>query len=152
MVDELYNDLSEKDTQLKQLEEALEQLNEQKADSTKPFRNYDEKSQGYYLAAEQHVKNITDSVLQQRVRVQIEKSLATYKQEIAVQRNILNEVGVKTTNLNDLHEVLKIVKTLPVIADYQQKNLPSIEPLSFINKRYTMLLQQMDTLLNKQKL
>ncbi|MBO9592804.1 MAG: hypothetical protein J7599_07830 [Niabella sp.] len=122
LIESLYGELAEKDAGLKQLEAALDALNQSKDDSTRSFHQFDAKSQSYYKAADQHINRVSDSLLKDKVKKLVEEHLAKYNAITEKHQELLKAIDAKTTKLADLHTVLKVVKTLPVIATYQKDN------------------------------
>jgi hypothetical protein len=51
--------------------------------------------------------------------------------------------------LNDLHILLKLVKTLPMIEKYQQENLPSEKPIEALIRQYDKLIREADAATKK---
>jgi hypothetical protein len=68
LVDEIYLDMVKKNSDLKKLEERMEQFNAGRADSLKAFKEYNSKSDEYYYDAFANLSRIQDSVLKQRLR------------------------------------------------------------------------------------
>ena len=112
-------------------------------------RLYYRKNQLYYTAANTHAKEIKDSLLQEKIRRLISVSQAGYDSKILQHTALLNGIEERVTTLNDLHEVLKIIQTLPLIEKDQNNNLPATKPLERFIKNIDRTLKTADTLTNK---
>ncbi|MCF3112076.1 hypothetical protein LL912_25030 [Niabella sp. CC-SYL272] len=135
LVESLYSELAEHDAGLKQLEAALDALDQSKEEAAGSFQQFDAKSQSYYKAADQHMNTISDSLLKDKIRKLVEEHLAKYKAITEKHQELLKAIDVKTTKLADLHTVLKVVKTLPVIETYQKDNRPGTASLESYSKK-----------------
>lgn len=146
MVDALYKELLEKDKALKDLEEAIDNLDGQKSDSLDLFTTFDEKNLSYYSSAQNHVAAIKDSVLRLKMKAMIDNSLAAYNTKITTHKSLIDLLNSKHAEISNLHIVLKIVKTLPLAEKYQAENIPSTKPVEKLIGVYNKLIQQADTL------
>jgi hypothetical protein len=146
LVESLYAELLEKNTDLNELEKTIENLDEQKHDSLNSFKMFDEKNTSYYNSTERYVRNIQDSLLRMKIKTIIDNSLKSYDQRIAANENLISILGVKDKALDDLHIVLKLVKTLPLIEKYQADNKPSVKPIEKVINHFDKAIQRADTL------
>ena len=69
LVESLYNELTDKSPGLKKLETELDLLAKTKGDSTELVDKYDEKNKSYYSSARNHVEQVKDSVLRNKIRI-----------------------------------------------------------------------------------
>lgn len=149
IVESLYDELLTKNAELKSLEERIDALNESQADSTEKFNNFDNKNQSYYTSANNHIENINDSALKTRIKNIIAASVVKYNSSISKQKELLQIINAKSNSISDLHTALKIVKTLPLIEQYQKSNLPKSTPLEGYIKQQESTIILADTLLKK---
>ena len=110
-------------------------MHESKRDSTEQFSDFDSKNTQYYESAGQHLASIKDSVLRQVIKDKIENSLVAYSKQTTYHNNLLSILEKRQLSLSDLHTLLKLNRTLPVIEKYQQQNLPRITQLEGIIKK-----------------
>jgi hypothetical protein len=149
LVESLYNELLDKEKDLKKLENDIKVLNESKGDTTELFDNFDNKNESYYGSANRHVDQLSDSLLKTKMRIIITNSLKNYNSLVARHNALLKTIETKNMTLNDLHTVLKITKTIPLIDKYQKDNLPSTKSLeSYIHKQ-NEVIEFADTLTKK---
>lgn len=149
LVESLYEELAGKTPELKQLEGEINILNESRADSTGAFNKFDEKNQDYFYAADRHVEEIKDSVLRDKMKVLIPNNLSAYNLLVSSHNGLLKSINQKYLVLDDLHTVLKIVRTLPVIENYQKDNLPTKKPLEGLARQLDATIKHADTLSKK---
>jgi hypothetical protein len=146
LIENLYDELVEKTPELKELESKIDNLNDSKSDSLDQFEKYDRKNNVYYNAAVNHIGQINDTVLRDQLKHLITSSETKYNLKISSHSNLLNLIEAKTLTLNDLHEVLKITRTLPLIEKYQNNNLPNTKALQGYLKQLDETLSYADTL------
>jgi hypothetical protein len=149
LVNSLYTELAKKTPELNDLEEQINALKDSEADSLKSFVNYNSKSDSYYTEAERMTAQLTDSVLKNKIRLLVEKSQSNYKASTTVQKKLLGQIDLKNISINDLHILLKVSKTLPLIEKYQLKNKPTTSPITGYIKEMDKVIKLADTLSKK---
>jgi hypothetical protein len=149
LVESLYNELIDKDIELKKLEEQIDDLNNSKSDSIESFDEFNEKIKSYFNAANNHASTIEDSVLRGKMKFLLASNLKSYNAQVARHNELLEIISTKQMTIADLHNVLKIVKTLPLIKKYQKDNLPNTQSLEGFIKQQDKTLNLADTLVNR---
>jgi predicted RNase H-like nuclease (RuvC/YqgF family) len=149
MVESLYAELAEKAPELKSLEETIFRLKDQKNDTIETFEKFGEKNTTYYNSAEKHIMQIKDSLLRQRIKTMIDNSIENYNRRIANHKNLILALDSKEVNLQDLHQMLKLVKTLSVLEKFQKENVPSTKSLENVILDYNKTIQKTDTFIKK---
>lgn len=149
LVESLYNELVSKNIDLKQLEEKIDDLNKSKGDTTNLFDKFNQKNQSYFSSADRHISEIKDSLLRDKMKVLIANNLTKYNKSIARHEELLKVVEAKNLTISDLHNILKIVRTLPLIEKYQRDNLPNTKSIEGIIKRQDEVIKLADTLAKK---
>lgn len=138
LVDDIYADLVKKRPALLSLEIGLQQFYASMPDSLEAFNNYAAKSARYYDAARRSLLTIKDSVLRERLRLLIENSNSKYTGKIKKFSALMKDIDSNRMVINDYHLALKIAVTMPVIENYQDKNMPdskSAESLANTSKK-----------------
>src|SRR5882757_4366399 len=69
LVDELYNELLEKNAALSSLEHGIEKIKDDSKDSAELFNAFDAKNSSYYNAATRHLGSVKDAVLKERIKL-----------------------------------------------------------------------------------
>ena len=149
ILESLYGELASKTPELKELENKLDTLSASKGDSTKSFDRYNRKNQSYYSYADNHLKNINDSILRKKMKALISSSLTKYNSKVYRHTELLKSIDKKTMTLDDLHEMLIITTTLPLIEKYQNDNLPTTKPINGYLKQLDKAMQIENSLLEK---
>lgn len=140
----MYNELVDKTPELQQLEKEINQAREMTVDSLAAFNEYDSKNDNYYAFAKSMSSQLHDSILGKALIAAIESSITKYNQRTANHETLRELITSKNITVSDLHMVLKILRTLPVIEQYQQKNLPPASPLQETNKELDELIRKID--------
>lgn len=149
LVESLYAELVDKTSELKSLENRIQNIKKNKSDSTALFDKYNRKNQAYFSSVNSHIGQIKDSLLKDKMNSLIASSLAKYNSKILRHTGLLNSIDTKITTLNDLHIILKIVRTLPVIEKYQAINTPTTTSLEAFSKHLDETLKIADSLSKK---
>lgn len=145
LVSLLYKDLVEKSAELQGLENDIENLNSN--DSLDEYYKYDIKSKDYYLSSLNISEEINDSVLKNKVIALIEKSKINYSAKTKELNEIMSKIKDKNKSIDDYHNVLKIVLTLPIIEKYQLQNLPKEEKYIKVFKKQDSIIEKTKTLI-----
>lgn len=124
LVEELYAELLEKDTSLKKMEDKLKNLQQSESDSTESFTLFNEKNTRYHDASSPYLSRINDSLLRERIKQLLSNSLANYKNSTAVHQQLLRQIEINKTSLNDLHIAVQLVSTLSMMEKYRKENMP----------------------------
>jgi len=149
MVESLYDEQVGKNADLKLLEDKLDALRAGWNDSVQAFNRFNDKNKIYYNVASEHIEGIKDSVLRDKIKVLVAGSLKKYQSLTAGHNELLKTIDTQNLTLADLHTVLKIVRTLPLIEKYQQDNLPSTKPLKAFIHNQNKALKLVDTLVKQ---
>ena len=149
LVEGIYKEIADKAPELKEFENKIKNLNSSKSDSVDSFNNYDQKNQSYFGSANRQVEQIHDSLLKEEMKTLIANSLENYNSTVLKHKNLLTKIETKEVTLNDLHTILKIKRTLPVIKKYQTENLPSTTSLVGFSGKLDEAIKYADTLTKK---
>ncbi|RYY48877.1 MAG: hypothetical protein EOO06_08910 [Chitinophagaceae bacterium] len=149
LVERLYSELVSKDSELKKLEGKIDELNESRTDSTESFQKFHGKNQSFFSAAETHVAGIKDSLIREKIKNLVAGQLTKYNSRIATQQQLLAQIETNQMAISDLHTVLKIVRTLPIIDKYQREQLPKATSLQGYLKHQEATIILADSLSKK---
>lgn len=149
MVESLYEELAQKDAALTALEVRLKELPGSMRDSAQEYDKYNDKNHDYYGSTTGHIRVIKDSVLRKKMEAMIAESDTAYGILTAGHRRLLAGLKEKDASLDDLHEVLKLTRTLPLITKYQRDHLPGTGPLLNILKEYQRTEGKMEQLVKQ---
>jgi hypothetical protein len=149
LVENLYQELEDKSPDLKDLESKIENLSKNEPDSIESFNRYNGKNKSYYASAENYATQIGDSVLRERIKKLIVGSLMNYSSAISRHNDILQSIRENKLTLADLHILLKITRTLPLIEKYQRDNLPSAKSMEDFSRQLGQTINYLDSFTKK---
>ena len=149
LLESLYNELVSKDIELKKLEDRIDELNKSKSDTTELFDKYNGKNQSFFSSADRHVSEIKDSLVREKMKNIVALQLTKYNSKIARHNELLKLIETKQMTISDLHNVLKIFRTLPLIDKYQKENLPNTNSFEGYIKQQEETIKLADTLSKK---
>lgn len=147
--EDLYREIVTKSPELKKFETELRKIQISKADSVEAFENYDSKNQYYYNSVYSSINQITDSLLKQQLRSVVDASMKQYKTITIAHDNLLKEITSRESTINNLHTIIKVRKTLPVIEKFQKDKIPSTMPIKGYLAELSKILPIADTLAEK---
>jgi hypothetical protein len=139
LINQLYFDLVEKSPELQNLEEQIENFNPN--ETINEFNNFNMKSKDYYSSSEFLTNRINDSVLKNRIVALLKKSNNQYSLKEKEYDKVISKVVDKKKSIEDYHNVLKIVLTLPIIEKYQNENAPSKQNFEKIIKKEDSIIE-----------
>ena len=146
LVESLYTELTEKNAELKKFEAAIDGLEKSQNDSSASFVNYNAKNQSYFHAVDRHIEQIKDSVLREKIKSVIAESFTRYNTLLTSNNRLFKYIQQKNIELTDLHTILKITKTLPLIEKYQADNLPDTNSLKGAAIQVDETIKQINTI------
>jgi len=146
MIEELYTELVENTPELKSLENDLELSNKNRIDILDVFDQYNGKSNNYYSIARRKSSDITDSILKKKIMNVISLSHSKYSDKTKDVTGLIEQISINRSTLNDHHEVMKIMLTLPVIEKYQNKNNPNPDLFKNMIKEQNKLIHKVDSI------
>jgi|APTNR8051073442_1049403.scaffolds.fasta_scaffold00582_11 DNA anti-recombination protein RmuC len=149
LVENLYKELVSQNMDLKKLEDKIDELQKSKEDTLNLFNQFTQKNQSYFNSVNDHISGIQDSLLRDKTKALIANNLAKYNTSVARHNELLQLIQAKNLTINDLHKILKIVKTLPLMEQYQSDNLPDVKSLEGYIKQQDGVIKYADTLLQK---
>jgi hypothetical protein len=149
LTEELYQELVDKTPALKKLEDDLDAFSPKPNDRKDKFNQCDSKSNAYYSSANYKAMAITDSLLRMKIISLIKTSSKQYTSKTAELNSLLKQINNNGTTLNDYHNVLKIVMTLPIIEKFQDDNKPDKKEFKSLVKKQEILIILTDSLTPK---
>lgn len=146
LVDALYEELVSHSDSLKKLERQIKELKASIPDSLESFKAYQEKNRGYYESAEKKAGTITDTALRKSILRLIERSRNAYRDSIAAHTSLDSLIARRTATIDNLHNLLKLMLTLPVIEEFQQSNRPDTFDAAGLTQQMDAVVAQLDSL------
>ena len=151
LVEALYQEVVRNSEDLKNLERQIQEAKSDMQDSLESYTTYNEKNTSYYESAMKKAAGITDSAIRKNIMEAIRKSRENYMDTVASLHSMDSLLQQRTATLNNLHELLKIMATLPVIEDFQRTNLPPSGENEALLRRLDALITHVDSLTRQLK-
>ena len=148
LVESLYKELTDKTPELKDLESQIKKLADGKSDSAALFNKFNAKNESYYNSAIKYTGLIKDTLLKEKISLLIQNSMSSYNSSTLKYKELVKSIDNKYSSLNDLHLILKITRTLPLMEKYQ-KDLPSTKSLEGYEKQLDRTIRYTDSLSKK---
>ncbi len=146
LVSELYQELMEKNPELRKLEDSRNEFNEGHQNYINRFDEYDSKSQEYYRDANLFVKTINDSILRKKIEHLLTHNEEKYKHIISKHTGLQNDLSKLSSTIEDRLIVLKVLLTLEQIEKYQKDNLPDTKELSSLIRKGNKVSLEVDSI------
>lgn len=146
LLDNLYDELEEKNPALKALAAEAEMLEKQKIDSTRNYLQFVSKNMAYYSAGIRQAGNMKDSVLRKTILALMDSSRTAFNSQINGHQNFLKYLDSSKTMLSDHLLLLKLVKTLEVMEEYQRNQMPDSTGLLMLIQKYAAMEAKTDSL------
>lgn len=149
LIDELYQELVDKNPALKKLEDDIETFRSNPYELNQKFQQFDDKSKKYYSSVNNKAATISDGLLRNKISALITSSNKKYSEKTSELNSLLNQISKNDATLNDHHTILKIVLTLPLIETYQDENKPDKKEYKNLIKQQEYLIIRADSLTPK---
>lgn len=124
MVEELYEQAVKQNDNLESIEEGIEKFAKKKTEALEKYNGYTSYNNRYYGDAKMKTSAISDATTRQRAGDLISKSEARYRAGLADWQNTISTLNTREKELNDLHVLLKIMISEPMMEKYQGRELP----------------------------
>jgi|GEM_PF-5627010 len=148
-VNRIYQNLLDSAPVLKQLQERLDDLDTEWADSSAEYNRYKQIIAGYYTSANGHANSITDSVMKARLKSLLEEGRRNGQQRMAAHEALVQDIRSEIKHIRNLNEQLKVLLTYVEIQKYQRDYLPPKTPLEGLSRQLDQLTQTLDSLNRK---
>lgn len=129
LVEELYEQAVKQNDNLKAVEDGIERFYKKRQDAEEKFNNYTYYNSRYYSDAKAKAAPVADSTTKQKATDLITKSENRLAAKLAEWKNTIAVMDANERQLRDLHALLKITVTVPMIEKYQADNLPDYSKL-----------------------
>lgn len=142
MVEELYSQAVKQNEKLETIEEDIEKFYKKKSEALEKYNSYTAYNNRYYADARAHAAGIADTANRQKANALVAKAENHYKEKIAGWQTTITSLNKKEQELKDLHTLLKIVVTEPMMEKYQNNNLPESSKANEANGDLQQLIQK----------
>lgn len=146
LIESLYQELISKSEELKAIDIEIKSLGKLKQQAVDSFRLFNDKNESYYESAKLNINNIKDSIFRKRVQAIVDESLREYTHKTLHHRQLDSLLTRKTTTINDLYILLKVVTTLPAMHNFQMERIPGSVDGETFNRQLDSLQVRLDSL------
>lgn len=124
LVDELYFQAVKQNNNLEAIEEGIEKFYKKKSEAMEKYNSFTAYNSRYYSDARANANNIADTSTRKKAFEIITKGETRYRSKLAGWQSIITSLNKNEKELSDLHNLLKILVTEPMMEKHQQNNLP----------------------------
>ena len=142
MVDELYSQAVKQNENLETIEDDIEKFYKKKSEALEKYNSYTAYNNRYYTDARANAASIADTATRQKAYALITKVENRYKAKTAGWQATIASLNKNEKELKDLHTLLKIVVTEPLMEKYQNNNLPESGKANEANSDLQQLIQK----------
>ena len=146
MVEELYDQAAKQRDDLEEIEESIEKFHRKKYEALEKYNSYIAYNNRYYTDAKARAATISDPAVKQKANDLLGKSEGRYKANLAEWENNIASMNNKERELSDLHSLLELMVTEPIIAKYQGSNKPDISKLKEANTDLQSVIERIKVL------
>ena len=141
IVGHLYKQAIEKDPKLMTLENEIFNMDEIKKDSLARYMEYVNYNDLYYSSAMRYAGAVQDTVKRKKILSMLNQSNIEYQKGITKQTDAVNSISKLEIDLADQRRIMMLVVSEVLMNSYQME-VPNIESLETINKKYKELINK----------
>ena len=148
LVEELYDQAVRQNDNLKSIEEGIEKFYKNKEDAIEKYSSYTSYNNRYYTDAKSKAATITDAAAKQKANDIISKSEAAYRTKTADWQNTIAALNANERELNNLHALLQVMITEPIIVKFQNSSLPDNSKAKETNGELLKVIEKIKAITN----
>ncbi len=149
LITNLYNEILEKNHEIKALEEKVTKLKDETAENTESINKYFSNSQDYYNAAYNNIELIQDSVLREKIFEKLSENENSFNTKTEKITSLLADISQKHAKLNDCYNALKILVTMHRNEEYQNNNMPDTVVVYSLKEKYDTIIKLIEKKINE---
>jgi hypothetical protein len=142
LVDELYEQAVKQNDNLESIEDDIEKFYKNRNEALEKYNSFTAYNNRYYTDARSKAATITDAATQQKANEVINKSETAYKSKLANWQATIATLNANEKELTNLHALLKIITTQPMIEKYQNDALPDNTKLREANGELQKVIEK----------
>ena len=144
----LYEEALEKDADLKNPNDRIENISLQKNDSLADYFKYIHTNNRYWNSTANYIGSIQDSTLKNEISKHFKDLETAYLQRMENYFQMIENINEKEITKNDKSILIKLLVTESMIKNYQLNKKPNLTDLKKVNQSYEDLLKDMDSFFN----
>ncbi len=133
LVDELYDQAVKQNDNLESIEEDIDKFYKKRSEALEKYNSFTYYNNRYYTDARAKAATISDAASRQKANDIINISETKYKVTLTDWQTNIAGLNAAEKELNDLHTLLKVMTTEPMIVKYQSTGLPDNAKLKEAN-------------------
>lgn len=126
LVEEVYEQAVKQSNNLESIEEGIGKFLKKKDEALEKYNSYVSYNNRYYQDARTNAGHISDAGTRQRAMDRINQGETRYRAGLNEWQNTINNLNAREKELNDLHILLKILVTGPLMEKYQASEFPDM--------------------------
>ncbi len=146
LLEELYAELSEKNPNLKKINDQIEKHNGAFSDSLTPLKEHKGKSQTYYYSAHHKIGAIKDSTLRVAMMKMVKLSEMNFNNKLMPLEKLAQTISDNSVTIGDQYNVLKIVTTLKSMQKFQKDFMVNGKSLLNVIKEQEQIIAELKKL------
>ncbi|WP_130735583.1 hypothetical protein [Flavobacterium sp. J27] len=149
VLDGLYKEALENNSELKQLDAEINKLRKLGNDSLDLYKNYVANNERYWNSVEQKLNSIKDSVFRSKMQqdlVKMHEKFTTINKDNIKNDSLLN---IKSELMRDYYIMLQIRVTSKIMEKYQENGLPKTDNYKDILKKYDSVIDATKSFIKK---
>lgn len=127
ILEELYQELMDKDEALKKLDEEVQAQKKREEEMQEAYVQFDSKSEAYYKAVIGSLSTIKDIQLRNKMEAMMQQHKSKYESGSKGIQDWTELIAQKRISLADHHTALKIALTMEVMEKFQKSQRPEVE-------------------------
>jgi hypothetical protein len=148
LVEELYAQAVKQDKNLESIEDGIQKFYKKKSEALEKYNSFSSYNNRYYTDAKSNAATIADAATKQKANDMISKSEATYKAKLSDWQNTITALNTSEKEMNDLHTLLQIKITIPMIEKYQSTDFPDNARLKEANDDLLKVIEKIKMITN----
>jgi hypothetical protein len=146
LVDELYSQAVKQNDNLGSIEDDIDKFYKKRNDALEKYNSFISYNNRYYSDAKEKAATIAGAATKQRANDIISKSEAGYTAKLTDWQTTIATLNAGVKELTDLHALLKIMITEPMIGKYQTTAFPDNSKLNEANGDLLKVIEKIKTI------
>jgi hypothetical protein len=142
LVEELYEQAVKQNDNLEAIEDGIEKFYKNRNEAIEKYNSFAAYNNRYYMDAKSKAATIADAATRQKANDIINKSEAAYRAKTANWQNTIASLNTNEKELTNLHALLQIMITDPMIEKYQNSALPDNTKAKEINSDLLKVIEK----------
>lgn len=139
IIDQLFQEATSKDEQLKSIVSRIVEIEDIKRDSLEQYQKYINNNKNYWNSLNQYANQLSDTVIRNELRAMIEILEDKYATKVSPLTSLSQQIENSKRILKDQVILMKIFVTEPMMSTYQRNEYPDINTLNSVKSSFDSL-------------